>query len=292
MSTSRNANTNQGAWSRKFESRNLYENAFTAEACLFTVGTSMSKRATLLLIIALAVSSLVMVGSAFAQSIPEPSVPEFTVTPIGPSFDVPPAYSLDRDTGEIVIAENGYHVEYSAVVITIRNQPFSPSFSTEGRQISFFYYNVRIKDHHQSDNYWNELYRVDEGFLPPSKSNYTNIPIPVEGVQNVGIVIPTGTQTDIQVEAMIGSIGRQFNPNATSQIDMYPYVFTGETSGWSNIQTITLPANTPLSPNPTSSPTTTPTPTPSQIPLIIGGAITAVVIVAGLVLLIYLIKRK
>jgi hypothetical protein len=238
-------------------------------------------------------------GSAEVSGIAKPSVPEFTVKPIGPSFDMPPVYSLDRDTGEIVLAESGYHVEYSAVVITIKNQPFSPSFSTEGRQISFFYYNVRIKDHHQSDNYWNELYRVDEGFLSPSKSNYTNIPIPVEGVQNVGIVIPTGTQTDIQVEAMIGSIGRQFNPNATSQLDMYPYVFTGETSGWSNTQTVTLPANTPLSPNPTSSPATTPTQTPSQEPqqtdqnqTITVVAIAVVVIGAYLGLLIYLIKRK
>ena len=232
-------------------------------------------------------------ASADVAGIPKPSVPEFAVTPIGPSFDIPPVYSLDRDTGEIVIAENGYHVEYSAVVITIKNQPFSPSFSTEGRQISFFYYNVRIKDHNQSDSYWKELYRVDEGFLSPSKSNYTNIPMPVEGVQNVGIVIPTGTQTDIQVEAMIGSIGRQLNPNATSQIDMYPYVFTGETSGWSNTQTVTLPANTPLSPNPTPSPETTPSPLPNPyVTPIIGVTIMVIVFLASLSLLIYLIKRK
>jgi hypothetical protein len=264
---------------------------------MLLLGNSMSKTVVLMLLALLALSSLVMVETAFTESIPKPSVPEFTVTPIGPSFDIAPVYSLDRNTGEIVITENGYHVEYSAVVITIKNQPFSPSFSTEGRQISFFYYNVRIKDHHQSDNYWNELYRVDEGFLSPSKSNYTNIPLPVEGVQNVGIVIPTGTQTDIQVEAMIGSIGRQFNPNATGQIDMYPYVFTGETSGWSNTLTVVLPANTPLSPNTTSSPATTPTPPSSQEPqqieqIILGVTIIVAVLVIGLGLLVYLIKRK
>jgi hypothetical protein len=107
----------------------------------------------------------------------------------------------------------------------------------------------------------------------------------------VGIVIPTGTQTDIQVEAMIGSIGRQFNPNATSQIDMYPYVFTGETSGWSNAQTVTLPANTPLSPNPTPSPAATPTPTTSQEPIIVVTIVLAIICV-GVGLLIYFIKRK
>ena len=117
--------------------------------------------------------------------------------------------------------------------------------------------------------------------------------MPVEGVQNVGIVIPTGTQTDIQVEAMIGSIGRQLNPNATSQIDMYPYVFTGETSGWSNTQTVTLPANTPLSPNPTPSPETTPSPLPNPyVTPIIGVTIMVIVFLASLSLLIYLIKRK
>jgi hypothetical protein len=258
------------------------------------------ERATLLLILILTLSSLIMAESAFAQTTLKPSVPEFTVTPIGPSFDIPPTYSTDPDTGEIVIVENGYHVEYSAVVITIKNQPFSPTFSSTGRQTTFFYYNVRVKDHLLPNNFWNELYWAEEGFPLQSNSNYTSIAIPVEGVPRVwGRVIGTGIQTDIQVEAMMGSIGRQFNPNATSQIDMYPYVFTGETSGWSNTQIVTLPANTPLTPNPTISPATTPTPMPYQEPqqidqteIIIIVAVSATIIIAGLSLLIYLIKRK
>ncbi len=39
---------------------------------------------------------------------------------------------------------------------------------------------------------------------------------------------------------MIGWIHRVFNPNSTDQLTMYPFVFSGETSGWSNTQTITL----------------------------------------------------
>lgn len=234
----------------------------------------------LILIMAISSLSLMIVSSALAQSIPKPSVPEFTIKSIGPSFDIPPIYSSDSETGQIVIAENGYHIEYSAVEITITNQLLPISF-----------YNIRIKGHNQPDNYWNELFRADEGFLKPSNSNYTRTTIPVEGAQNVGIVVPTGTQTDIQVEAMIGRISRQFNPNATSQIDMYPYVFSGETSGWSNTQIVTLPTKTPLNPNPTSSsPTTTPTtcPTSNSVPLNMFVAVVAVfsvVVVAQLILL-------
>ena len=73
------------------------------------------------------------------------------------------------------------------------------------------------------------------------------------------------------------------------------WVFTGETSGWSNTQTLTIgESQTPM-----PSPAITPTPTPYQEPrqneqteAIIGVVIVAVVLGAALGLLIYLIKRK
>jgi hypothetical protein len=68
------------------------------------------KPATLLLITVLAVSSLIMVSSAFAQSITKPSVPEFTLVLVDSSYDVPTTYSIDPYTGENV-THNGYHVE-------------------------------------------------------------------------------------------------------------------------------------------------------------------------------------
>ena len=64
-------------------------------------------------------------------------------------------------------------------------------------------------------------------------------------------VIPTGATTDIQVEAMIGHIGR----NNTMIPYPFPYVFFGETSGWSNTQTVTLPPKTAFTASPSPSPT-------------------------------------
>jgi hypothetical protein len=61
--------------------------------------------------------------------------------------------------------------------------------------------------------------------------------------QGNNTLVPANSILDVQVEAMIGYIHRGYNPNHTSQLDMYPYVFTGETSGWSNTQTITLSDN-------------------------------------------------
>ena len=61
--------------------------------------------------------------------------------------------------------------------------------------------------------------------------------------------LTAGDRIDFQVQAMIGSIHRVFNPNFTNQLDIYPYVFTGETCDWSNIRTITIPSSE-LSPTP------------------------------------------
>ncbi|MBE3115630.1 hypothetical protein IMZ68_00340, partial [Candidatus Bathyarchaeota archaeon] len=61
--------------------------------------------------------------------------------------------------------------------------------------------------------------------------------------------LTAGDKIDFQVQAMVGSIHRVINPNFTNQLDMYPYVFTGETGDWSNIRTITIPSSE-LSPTP------------------------------------------
>jgi hypothetical protein len=130
--------------------------------------------------------------------------------------------------------------------------------------------------------------------LPASNSEYTDIVLGLPflfGVENP----PVGSQVDFQVQALIGHIdyvGDGF------------YSFIGQKSDWSNTQTITVgesqtptpsPATTPTQ---TPSPVITPTPTPYQEPqqteqdIIVGAAIAAAVIGAGLGLLIYLIKRK
>jgi hypothetical protein len=206
----------------------------------------MRRTVALLVVLVLATSSLITVESVSAQPVPIPSVPQFTLEPVGPSFDIPPTYTFNASTG-MFDTNNGHHIQYSSVKIIIKNQPFSnPS---DGNN---FFYNVRIRPHDYPDNYWHELFSAgSDGFPIQTLSNYTIIPLPVDGTQVLGVTIPTGATTDIQVEAMIGHIGR----NNTYP---YPYVFFGETSGWSNTQTITIPANVPMS---SASPSPSPTPT-------------------------------
>ena len=52
------------------------------------------------------------------------------------------------------------------------------------------------------------VYSPDNGYPTQSTdSDYTNLSISIEGIMGVGIL--AGTQTDIQVDANIGYIGRE-----------------------------------------------------------------------------------
>jgi hypothetical protein len=165
---------------------------------------------------------------------PTPSVPEFTVTLVSPPPDS--------------------HFVNKTIELSIKNHP---SFSNYG-----FFYNVRIRI---NDGNWSLLYTIDD---VPSQSTgeYTNLSYPsdqpvVEYQYNLGDRIQdlfAGDKVDFQVQAMIGSIHRTFNPNATNQLEMYPYVFTGEMSDWSRIQTITIPEGNA---SPIQEPTLNPSPT-------------------------------
>ena len=205
----------------------------------------------IILIIAISSISLIMVKPAFAQSIPTPSVPEFTIEPVGPSFDIPPTYSFNSSSGFFYVNE-GYHFEYSTVEVIIKNQAF-----TNQTNIDYLLYNVRLKPHNYPDSYWQELFNPNlDGFPIQTSSNFTIIPIAAEGATELQYQIAAGATTDVQVKAMIGHIERGFNGNATNQIEMYPYVFVGQTSGWSDTHTVTLPPKVPIN---VSSPTPSPT---------------------------------
>ena len=195
--------------------------------------------------------TLLAVKPANAQPIPKPSVPEFTIEPVGPSFDIPPTYSFNSSSGLFYVNE-GYHFEYSTVEVIIKNQAF-----TNQTNIDYLLYNVRLKPHDYPDSYWQELFNPNlDGFPIQTSSNFTIIPIAAEGATGLQYQIPAGATTDVQVKAMIGHIERGFNGNATNQIEMYPYVFVGQTSGWSDTHTVTLPPKVPIT---VSSPAPSPT---------------------------------
>jgi hypothetical protein len=176
---------------------------------------------------------------------PIPTVPEFTVTLISPPPDS--------------------HFVNKTIELSIKNQPSYPNYG--------FFYNVRMRI---NDGNWSLLYSIDDVPIQ-STGEYTNLSYPsfqpvVEYQYDLGDRIQdlfAGDKVDFQVQAKIGSIHRTFNPNAANQLEMYPYVFTGEVSGWSSIQTIIIPDDNAL-PS-TSSPSSTITPSTSipEFPLLV-----------------------
>ena len=231
---------------------------------------STRKAFSLLLVVILAVSSLIMVESAFAQSIPKPSVPEFTMKYIDNSYDVPPTYEKDQYTGQQVITHNGYHVDDRSLVFTIKSQPFTTYNDSVGNVINL-YYNFRFKG--VFGDQWN-YYPFEEGhstrtfgglgnmgdYFPnfsASKSGETILPI---ALKSFSAGIPNGYPVEFQVQAQIGYITGQ----GVSMAMGSSYEFTGQSSDWSSTQTITIgETSATSSPNPTQSPTNTPSPTPT-----------------------------
>ena len=184
-------------------------------------------------------------------TIPKPAIPEFTATLL-----TAPAEAN------------------KTIQLTIKNQPFTPYNDSTAGWVGLFY-DVRAKEHGAAN--WTDLYlREDLPYLSenvPGKteSEYTVLSYPSlqpnsENTYRLGdkmMDFSLGSHVDFQVQALAGNIHRVWNPNVTNQLDRYPYVFTGEESGWSSTQTITIPsAVTTLtaSPNPNlPTPTTKPT---------------------------------
>jgi heme/copper-type cytochrome/quinol oxidase subunit 2 len=265
------------------------------------------KKTALTLILALLISapagtlySGTVHASTELDSIPKPSVPEFTVKFIDSSYTTPTTYSIDPYTGQNV-THHGSYVANKTIEVTIKNQPFVPYYDASSGWISL-YYGIRVKGHYEVN--WTILYlREDIPYFSenvPSKSaseytvlSYHSYQPNSENTYIMGgkmMDFPSGSQVDFQVEALAGYIHRVWNPNATSQLDMYPYVFAGEESGWSTTQTITV--------SPIPSPSPEPTPEPISTALVIAIVILvaigtiALVVVIGAGLLVYLKKRK
>ena len=145
----------------------------------------------------------------------------------------------------------------------------------------FFYYNIRVEEHSSAN--WIELYNAEDGFLHQNNlAEYAEVSYSSSKWGYETVSFSSGAQVNFQVEAMIGYTHRQVTGSM-----IVPCVFTGETSGWSEIQTVTIGESL----TPTSSPFNEPKQA-EQLEIIMGIAITVAVIGAGLGLLIYLIKKK
>jgi len=168
-----------------------------------------SKLVGLLFITFLILSSLMIVGSAFAQSISEPSVPDFMAKVVANTIEV-----------------------------TIKNHPLTPY---ENGSYPSLYYMFRFKDHNTEEGFWDYdpvyfvLPSTYGGYHEASDSEFTVISISLEGHH-----FPSGL-IDIQAIALVG------NQYLTNMQNGTVYGFDGEISGWSNTQTLTVGENLPYS---------------------------------------------
>ena len=227
----------------------------------------MGKRAALLLIPILALTSLVVVDSAFAQSNSIPLVPEFTLQ----------------------LEDNWW------VRVIVQNQPIIPNdYDSAG-----IFYTARYKWHESANWYPPESIKNNSKYIGQrGNSDTTEWVISTNSFYEL-LGASNSNQLDYQILAINGykNITYPYGPPIGQEPGDYPVVIVN-TSGWSNTQTITIPEGQTPTPSPATTPTSPPPSAPyqepqqTQIEPIIGIAITAIVLGAGLGFLIYLLKRK
>ena len=229
----------------------------------------ISKSLALILILVMAISSLnlLVIKPASGQTstpetsvpIPTPSVPQFTVKLVNTS-DLPTIYWLNLNPESTITIPNDNNTNYT-IELTVKNQPFIPPFIENGQNMALSY-DVRLKKHYLEN--WTDVYALTEWYPVPSNSDYTIIPFPLEVFEDslasynikscfYGVYysalngISAGDQIDFQVETQIGYAHKETTP-----IPSPPWLFVGQTSGWSNTQTITIGETSNItSPTPT-----------------------------------------
>ena len=206
---------------------------------------NIGKVLSLLLVAILAVSSLILVESAFAQSIPKPSVPEFTVKQVDRSHFVPikSITTTDPFTGkQVTTISGGNYVSNITIDVIIKNQQFSP-VTLESGKIVQLYYSVRSKGHFAD---WTPVASTGYYFkqVLTSTSDYTVVTL-IRGSENdilmgrANAYIPNGAQEDFQVSAQVGYLVPDYGGHILPQPLGYDFVSFGD-SDWSKIQTMTI----------------------------------------------------
>jgi len=194
--------------------------------------------------------ALTTIPTTIVQATPKPSIPQFTIKLVDNSYDVPPSTTttVDSYTGkETTTTKPGYRVDNRSIEVTIKNQPFTPYTNADGYECKL-YYNVQAKGHFGNDTEWRTQffsygpgpYSGDSrgGGIAQSNSGHT--------VASASINYPVGSLVDFKAEAFIGY---WVGPTIVEHL----YGFHGSTlthdvsSGWSGIQTITIPSGTVLS---------------------------------------------
>jgi hypothetical protein len=187
-----------------------------------------------------------MAKPTFAQSQTKP-IPEFILKFADHSYDVPPTVTSTTDpytnkTTTRTIA--GYHVDNKTIDAEITNNGGS-------------YYNFRYKPHY-TDNWSYYPFNPDinteyivpsaqdlSGVYAASTSSYTTVSLTF-----LPKTIPENGVVDVQVQALFGSYEKHPSGMRGAGFPTYDFIFSGESSNWSNTQTVTMPSSTFTSPSP------------------------------------------
>lgn len=202
---------------------------------------------------------LLTIELANAQSLPTPDVPEFTVRLVNNSYSIQPTTTTTTDpyTGkQSVITTPREYVKDEYIEVSIKNQIFTPYIinyhNIDNRTVNL-YFNVLSKGHFSSSWGIQEADGSDSGVKMDYTSHYTIIKLYTNN-------IPSPVQIDFKVQAVIGYLVNQYEPEEPlppPAIHDPNFVITGATSSWSNTQTLAIPASI-----------TSPTPTVPELPAI------------------------
>jgi hypothetical protein len=205
----------------------------------------MRKILSVFLVIAvIAILSLTVPDITIAQSIPRPSVPQFTLQYFDKSYN---------DT------RGGTYVEDRFIEVTIPNPTFTKYNNSNGNLIGL-YYNYQWKNHSQQN--WNIFTSNNRWLIPSSiygsNKTITILELKLGTYSDINTEIEnftSGSQVDIQVKSAIGYYTRSPTPTVFlsngQERYLIDYFFTGQESDWSGTQTITIPTSS-TSPSPTS----------------------------------------
>jgi hypothetical protein len=211
----------------------------------------MPKKSLIYLLIAFSILYPSLMGSQNAQITAQSqtpskdiSPPEFTITYVDRSYDVPTTYSIDRYTGDNVTHE-GYHVYNSTFELSIKNALIN---LTPADYI--VYYNVRFKGHFDIENwttcyvyspryvtyYSNETVESRVNCLQASDAEYTTVSVPATAY-------PPDAQIDVQVQTLVYSRTSVwiYESEFSGYGNYYPALIQLKVSDWSSTQTVAIP---------------------------------------------------
>ena len=269
--------------------------------------TSKTFALLLTLIIIMSCLTILMAKPAYAQSatpntnpIPMPSVPTFTLKFVDNSYNIPTTTTSTTDTytgKQIVTIHDGYYVQNDSIVLSITNQPFTSYVGPSYNMVNL--YNViRFKGHFSGDWAWTNISFYQQPYIQASTYNQSGDNVGVvfavsgnnssDSFFNFGTVGELGGQVDFQVLSFTGyttQVPSTDPPNIfTHQFGpQYDTVYNGQSSDWSNTQTISL-ANGPVSVSTSSDPTISPSPTVPElswlviVPLLVSAFAVAVIV--------------